>query len=445
MLRAQRAKQRAEHALPDGQPLLRTFFHSSLPSTPDDRAQTLRKIDEIEAQMASTWWRPRGEPQTGTPSTQSNFQDTKPTSTNTDFRTTAAAAIEVREIVSDPALEEAAIRFANGDSAAAEQVLRDLLRGPRSNHADTWLTLFALYRASGMREQFDHACMDFLGRFERSPPPWPHTPHSQCDATHRWLCPATLDSQSIQTLLARIGMHAEPLVIDWSRLTHLEPSAHAQLHKLLNTLSLRRGKIHFFGTAVLEQHLATTTQSSRAAVHHWHLLLVFLRLLGRQDEFEQLAIAFCVTFDTSPPSWKSPQAQVHLLDHAAADRSSTCITWAPEQNPSANTQQSDFRATSIDSTIEHSATIGLSGDLRGQIAASLRQHDKALDNCRLIRLDCANLQRIDFEAAGELLNWADEHHRSGKTFHFLRLNRLIALFFGVVGIAHFARISVQND
>src|SRR4051794_21656745 len=34
-----------------------SFFQSSLPSKPDDRATTLKKIDEIEAQMSMQWWK----------------------------------------------------------------------------------------------------------------------------------------------------------------------------------------------------------------------------------------------------------------------------------------------------------------------------------------------------------------------------------------------------
>lgn len=36
-----------------------SFFQSSLPSNPDERAMTLRKIDEIEAQMSRQWWKGR--------------------------------------------------------------------------------------------------------------------------------------------------------------------------------------------------------------------------------------------------------------------------------------------------------------------------------------------------------------------------------------------------
>ena len=37
-----------------------SFFQSSLPSKPDDRAMTLKKIDEIEAQMSMQWWKTKG-------------------------------------------------------------------------------------------------------------------------------------------------------------------------------------------------------------------------------------------------------------------------------------------------------------------------------------------------------------------------------------------------
>ncbi|MEZ5640375.1 MAG: hypothetical protein R3E92_24875, partial [Burkholderiaceae bacterium] len=33
-----------------------SYFQSSLPSNPDERAMTIKKIDEIEAQMSNQWW-----------------------------------------------------------------------------------------------------------------------------------------------------------------------------------------------------------------------------------------------------------------------------------------------------------------------------------------------------------------------------------------------------
>src|SRR5690606_37264486 len=37
-----------------------SFFQSSIPSKPDDHAMTLKKIDEIEAQMSMQWWKTKG-------------------------------------------------------------------------------------------------------------------------------------------------------------------------------------------------------------------------------------------------------------------------------------------------------------------------------------------------------------------------------------------------
>ena len=48
-----------------------SFFQSSVPSKPDERAQTLKKIDEIEAQMSMQWWRGR-DPEPGAEATGAN-------------------------------------------------------------------------------------------------------------------------------------------------------------------------------------------------------------------------------------------------------------------------------------------------------------------------------------------------------------------------------------
>ena len=51
-------KMRRSEVLSGVDPGLRpSFFQSSMPSKPDDRATTLKKIDEIEAQMSMQWWK----------------------------------------------------------------------------------------------------------------------------------------------------------------------------------------------------------------------------------------------------------------------------------------------------------------------------------------------------------------------------------------------------
>ncbi|MDY0106184.1 MAG: hypothetical protein RBS27_05895, partial [Giesbergeria sp.] len=209
-----------------------SFFQSSLTS-PDDRAGTIKKIDEIEAQMSMQWWkskqtgdappppatewestaladgvaRPDGVPGAATVSAQA-FAPTAPQSIpaalspqaaaeplfaddsmriegfgNVSSRTLTAAATlsagapppvpgaapapapELEEFVHEPDLEEAAIRFANGDHAGAEAGLLDVLAQHGQDDADQqfdiWMTLFDLYRATGQQDRFDALAIDF--------------------------------------------------------------------------------------------------------------------------------------------------------------------------------------------------------------------------------------------------------------------------------------------
>ncbi len=51
-------KMRRSEVMAGQDPMARpSFFQSSMPSKPDDRASTLKKIDEIEAQMSMQWWK----------------------------------------------------------------------------------------------------------------------------------------------------------------------------------------------------------------------------------------------------------------------------------------------------------------------------------------------------------------------------------------------------
>jgi hypothetical protein len=51
-------KMRRSEVMAGQDPMARpSFFQSSMPSKPDDRRTTLKKIDEIEAQMSMQWWK----------------------------------------------------------------------------------------------------------------------------------------------------------------------------------------------------------------------------------------------------------------------------------------------------------------------------------------------------------------------------------------------------
>ena len=60
-----------------------------------------------------------------------------------------------------------------------------------------------------------------------------------------------------------------------------------------------------------------------------------------------------------------------------------------------------------------------------------------------VQLDCAHLIRVDFIAAGDLLNWVLARSAEQRTVTFVNPHRLVALFFGAMGITEHAKVKLQ--
>jgi hypothetical protein len=63
---------------------------------------------------------------------------------------------------------------------------------------------------------------------------------------------------------------------------------------------------------------------------------------------------------------------------------------------------------------------------------------------RVIRISCALLMRVDFVAAGDLLNWVAQRHAEGREIVFHETHRLVALMFGAMGINETARVQLRH-
>ena len=53
--------------------------------------------------------------------------------------------------------------------------------------------------------------------------------------------------------------------------------------------------------------------------------------------------------------------------------------------------------------------------------------------------------RIDFTAAGTLLNWVTARQAEGRQVQFVEVHRLVAAFFTVIGISEHARVGVRHE
>ena len=60
-------------------------------------------------------------------------------------------------------------------------------------------------------------------------------------------------------------------------------------------------------------------------------------------------------------------------------------------------------------------------------------------------VSCARLVRIDFTAAGNLLNWVTAREGEAHQVNFVDVHRLVAAFFNVIGISEHARVMARTD
>ena len=62
----------------------------------------------------------------------------------------------------------------------------------------------------------------------------------------------------------------------------------------------------------------------------------------------------------------------------------------------------------------------------------------------MVTVSCTKLIRVDFIAAGDLLNWVLAKRGESRTVAFAEAHRLVALFFGAMGINEHASVRVRN-
>jgi len=89
-------------------------------------------------------------------------------------------------------------------------------------------------------------------------------------------------------------------------------------------------------------------------------------------------------------------------------------------------------------------SVDLSGQMVGDQSAALRELDAELASASVVNVSCSRLIRVDFVAAGDLLNWVINKHRQGRVVQFIDAHRLVALFFGAMGISEHAKVRVRT-
>jgi ABC-type transporter Mla MlaB component len=373
--------------------------------------------------------------------------------------------------LSDPDLEDAAIRFANGDDAGALRSLRMALDGmaePKKMEARV-LACVDLARATGQKALYDEAVTNWVRHPAHDPslalPPWFSMPERltarQVQAARQtitqgletddsrprhnpgWRSPELLDAAAAQALRQLAGECAGELALDWHALRYVTSEAVPVLVPLFARWCDEPGKtLVFFGSDSLERALLALTrepqaEEARAAMSgHWHLRLDALRLMGLRDAFDLAALDYGVSHAVPAPAWGVPQTQCVLLQGPSR---------VAEAHSEAPMRASESHAGSGDEA-DVEAHAELIGELGGDAGAALAALDKAMsrhaNSRRPFVISCADLIRVDFAAAGGLLNWVTEQRAQGRQVQLRDVHRLVAVFFHVLGISEQARVIV---
>jgi ABC-type transporter Mla MlaB component len=380
-------------------------------------------------------------------------------------------AMAVSEMVLDPELDEAVMAFANADFEQCERTLLALIQpgGARHDHAESWLVLFDFYRALDMQAKYDGLATWFAHQFSLSAPQWYSLPEqlakhlgkqaptvgqstsglSQAEETARaldpdeplegWIAPGLLDAEAVGLLRCEVLQMPRPWVMDWHGVQGVTPEAAGQLVALLSAWAKEPLALVWVGIDHLLTALAemSPTGSRDADPALWMLRLEILRLCNRPDQFDEVAIDYCVTYEQSPPSWEPTPCSVKLMSDA------TCTQTMPLTHiGEVSTSFVESQLLDEAEYVQHSS-LELSGQLSGDIGAVLAELDAQLGASVIISLDCSHLIRIDFVAAGDLLNWVLTRRTENRTVDFVNPHRLIALFLGAMGITEHAKVKLQ--
>jgi ABC-type transporter Mla MlaB component len=554
MLRKMRHREAMGGAAVPGEAGRPSFFQSSMPSKPDERAVTLKKIDEIEAQMSMQWWKTKhGAGVSAGAGSSFSSSDMAPSERLEDPKTAQAKAMamnpmayaptaaddltnalamarasaaravapspvvsapipalamvvtpppapkvepavapvavvapkaesqeagdikfsvskmfamEVEDVQHDPELEEAAIRFANGDDEGAEAGLLEALSssGSRNKHEETWFTAFDLYRATGKQDRFESLAIDYAGKFSRSAPMWfsmpdivgklaKDSPGLLNESGHKsdWRAPTSFGIQTLAALNAALAKAQAPWVLDWSILKSIDANALAPLTKLFASWSAQPVQLRFKGADNLEELLRNATPSGARDVSqdYWTLRMEHLRISHRPDEFELAALDFCVTYEVSPPSWESARCEYKAINsEGISGIGQTIIGEAVHDSIlSALSGYGDSKIDGAATSTPHKqlSSVELSGQIQGDPAAMLEKLEARLIGADVMVISCAKLIRVDFSAAGTLLNWVSARQSEGRMVNFTEVHRLVAAFFHVIGISEHAKVIPRID
>ena len=323
-------------------------------------------------------------------------------------------------------LENAALLYASGQAPGARTLLE---QGVATDH-DTkqsslaWLALFDLLQRAGDRSAFDQLALQYSVQFERSAPGWegrdgapaaPKAAGGYLSLGGKLTADSALQIEGLRKAIARKVAHAK---LDLSTVVGFDDPGARLLAAAL--AEARRAKLAL--TLDRPQKLKAALDAAVKNGHAggegaWLLSLELLQWAHHQATFDDRAIEYAIAFEMSPPSWEPPPLAIAPIEAAPAEQSSA-------------------------GSRPDGEVVNLSGVLTGHSVQGMLQ-DYAQSR-RVVIVDMAAVERIDFVCAGSMLNAVNRIESQRKAVQVLGASPIIRALLLLIGLSprHFVKKAV---
>ncbi|WP_229507794.1 STAS domain-containing protein [Massilia sp. Dwa41.01b] len=307
--------------------------------------------------------------------------------------------------------------------------------------------LFDLYQLQGREADFESIAIDYASHFETSPPTYterlPRAASGTKTAQRSGAAAAPgvsqvarfsglLDAGASVRLQALPAAAGAPVRLDFGAVTGADAAGCAALLATLQSLRAAKREVVLAGAdtllAVLRPMLAIGERSTGEAP--WLLLLELLLLLGREKDFEETAMDYCVTFEVSPPSFEASAAHTtSVVPTAAGDGAAAAAAGSPAGASTLAAPTAEQRFV---------LPVDIDGDIAPLLAA-LEAH-AATDPSQPLVLDCGRVARIGFGAAGSLHAGLRRLAVDDRRIELRELNHLVAALLRLLNYNDCARL-----
>ncbi len=440
-------------------------------------SHTIEKINEIEQQMSKQWWAgDQAAAGAAAPVPAVSAPAPMPGSAPAPMGAVASAPVPLAPVpeavlvptvpltaavfdqevesdrfIHDVDLEEAAVLFANGDSAGAEASLLALVQqrnGDLMGQLVVWLTLFDLYRATGDQTKFDFHAIEFASKYGRSAPVWFSMPDelgakagaaAEEENTRQlnWQAPSVLSLSALTGLQGNLKRFPPPWTLNWTRVQEVREDVVTPLLTLFRYwVEHPEIRVVFAGADNLLSVLERETPVGEREVmeDRWALRIATLRMMGLEQDFEAAALDYCITYEVSPPSWAAPKLEF------SSDSSRSSVK--PAVDSFLASELGDKKALAA---VVQGPQAALEGVVEGDASAMLDALTPLVEPGRPFTVRCDRLMRIDFVAAGSVLNWVAECQQKHVLVRFSSLHRLNAVFFNLIGINEHSVVNQREN